>query len=617
MGGSKIKSRKPEKISVLIENTLPFQEISSYPHLFASPEPRSAINTGKVMAKAWIEKQHHENRLGLAQNFLITLLEKYWTLVHINNKKNRKIPRLFKNVPYYQLDNATISVAHALGSAASELPVVEATYLISTIYTALLPEDIRSSNGVFYTPPCVVEQLLDMCENAGIEWNKHSVLDPACGGGAFIIPVCIRIINSTPELNSEKQLEHIFAHLKGWELDPFSGWMTQTFIEIVLKDIIDQSSSYAIHPIIDIRNSLEIDKSHHLSFDLIIGNPPYGKLKQTPEIKSRFGESLFGHPNLYGLFTQLAIELSKPKGIIAYVTPTSWLSGEYFKKLREYVRNNSKPLESSFITSRKGVFDDALQETMLFILRKGVYSNFNIKVNELDVKSFSEINKRRIGEFKLPEDIQAPWILPRNYSQKKVALAMTRMTQKLSCLGYSVSTGPLVWNRHKEQFAETKNGRNIPVIWAESITPDGQFILKAEKNNHKPYFKLSSKDNWLVIKKPCILLQRTTAKEQEKRLIAALLPKDLYKNGVTVENHLNMILPTGNKPKISAEVLTVLLNSNVVNQAFKCISGSVAVSAYELESMPLPPLEKISYIETLLKSGVSSEEIDNACNKLY
>jgi hypothetical protein len=38
--------------------------------------------------------------------------------------------------------------------------------------------------------------------------------------------------------------------------------------------------------------------------------------------------------NLYGLFTDLAAQLARRGGVIAYVTPTSFLAGEYFKSLR-------------------------------------------------------------------------------------------------------------------------------------------------------------------------------------------------------------------------------------------------------------------------------------------
>jgi adenine-specific DNA-methyltransferase len=59
-----------------------------------------------------------------------------------------------------------------------------------------------------------------------------------------------------------------------------------------------------------------------------------------------------GHANLYGVFTDLALRWTAPRGVIASVTSTSFLAGEYFK-------------------ARRGVFEDVLQETLLATWRRG------------------------------------------------------------------------------------------------------------------------------------------------------------------------------------------------------------------------------------------------------
>jgi adenine-specific DNA-methyltransferase len=73
-------------------------------------------------------------------------------------------------------------------------------------------------------------------------------------------------------------------------------------------------------------------------------------------------------------------------------------------------------------------------------------------------------------------------------------------------------------------------------------------------------------------------------------LIAAEMPNSFLAkySAVTVENHLNMLIPTAAKPVIRPALLSAFLNSPAVDRAFRCLSGSVAVSAYELESLPLP-----------------------------
>lgn len=155
--------------------------------------------------------------------------------------------------------------------------------------------------------------------------------------------------------------------------------------------------------------------------------------------------------------------------------------------------------------------------------------------------------------------------------------------------------------------------------WAESVLNDGSFKFKAEKTNHKPFFEPNEKESWLVRASPCILVQRTTAKEQERRIIAAELPADFIKkhSGVIVENHLNMIIPENGFTTVPLKVVQYLLSSKVVDQIFRSINGSVAVSAYELSSIPLPPVTLLDNLAALIASGSSREEIEQEIQNLY
>jgi adenine-specific DNA-methyltransferase len=156
-------------------------------------------------------------------------------------------------------------------------------------------------------------------------------------------------------------------------------------------------------------------------------------------------------------------------------------------------------------------------------------------------------------------------------------------------------------------------------VWAEAVTGQGQFVFRAEKRNHEPFFKMEAGDDWLRVDSPCVLLQRTTAKEQSRRLIAAPLPQDLIAEygGVVVENHLNMIRPLNGEPLVSPCAVSAVLNSEIADLAFRCISGSVAVSAFELEALPLPsPLEMRS-IEALLARGAKPEAVERRLRALY
>lgn len=586
--------------------------------LFQDTDPLKTLQTGKVMALAWAKKLTIENHLASIQEFIKLAVGAYWNSIY---NTIRELPECAP-LDSIRTDDSVKAVAEAVGQAAAKLEVADASYYIGNLYTSLLPENIRSANGVFYTPPALAERLITMAAKAGdIKWDQISIADPACGCGAFLIPMTLRIVEASKTKTAEQILQHIETNLRGFEIDQFAGWLCQVFIEIALKKII-LFAGRPVKNIIIICDTLNYPFKDDDKFDLVIGNPPYGKVKLTDIIALRYTESLYGHPNLYGLFTHLAIDITKQEGTIAYLTPTSFLSGEYFKKLRAYIGKNAQPVEVDFVSVRKDVFEDVLQETMLATYVKNSYKNNNerfLAVNELTALSPFKTETKHIGKFGLSNEIQAPWILSKHHNEADIVQSMDNMKSRLQDWGYKVVTGQLVWNRFKQHLTDDHNALCYPIIWSESVLPDGTFFFKADKKNHKKWFLYSQNLNFLLTKTACVLLQRTTAKEQSKRLIATVLPQSFIDNNkaVIVENHLNIITTNTPNPAVSLEVLSTFLNSKVVNDAFRTISGSVAVSAYELEALPLPDAISLKKLIQLIKNNASNECIEEECRNLY
>ena len=84
-----------------------------------------------------------------------------------------------------------------------------------------------------------------------------------------------------------------------------------------------------------------------------------------------------------------------------------------------------------------------------------------------------------------------------------------------------------------------------------------------------------------------------------------------------MENHLNIIKPLDRKPKVTTAALSALLNSEVVDRLFRCMNGSVAVSAYELKSLPLPPPEDMKEIDRLVNRRANRITVERAVERLY
>jgi adenine-specific DNA-methyltransferase len=300
------------------------------------------------------------------------------------------------------------------------------------------------------------------------------------------------------------------------------------------------------------------------------------------------------------------------------VTPTSFLAGEYFKALRTVLAEEASPANIDFVSVRKGVFDNALQEILLATYRRS-RTVAPASVHFISPVDYDHFEPEPAGSFALPDPVGSPWLIPHTTAQMRLITRLRAMKHRLRDYGYEVSTGPLVWNRHKEQLSSKPRNGTLPLIWAECVTAEGTFVFRADKKNHEPYFAPLDGDEWLISRKPCILLQRTTAKEQNRRLIAAELPrKFLSQHGaVVIENHLNMIRPINGTPAVAPKVLASFLNAEIVDRAFRCLSGSVAVSAYELEALPLPPPDALTALGALIRIDADRPLIEEECARLF
>ena len=585
--------------------------ISKDPSL--SHDPLVRYHACKAMARGFANSRNaDEQRVQDARVFCAAAIDAYWQTICKRYKSRMKL----KYSPYLEqeIESDALQLAADTGELIAHFPVEDAGYLIGSIYTVMLPSSLRTSLGAYYTPPPLVSRLLDLAEKAGFDFGKGTAIDPACGGGAFLAPVAMRMIKRMPKASAEWTLKRIGQRLRGIEIDPFAAWMSSAILEASILPLCVKAKR-RLPNLVTVGDALSL--SDMGTFDLVIGNPPYGRTTLSPEMRETYSRSLYGHANLYGLFTDLALRLAADNGVVAYLTPTSFLGGQYFKSLRELLTAETTVKGIDFISDRNGVFDDVLQETLLTAYKKEK-SNQSATISLVMPQGLNSAKAENIGKVKIPKSGE-PWVLPRCTADAKFITNLAKMPTRLADLGYAVSTGQLVWNRHKDQLRSMPSKSTLPLIWAESVTADG-FKFSATRRNHVPYLALSAKQPHLVTRHSCVLLQRTTAKEQARRLIPALLPQDFLDEhgGVVVENHINIIYCESlDIAAVSPKTVCALLSTETVDRAFRGISGSVAVSAYELNALPLPTVDQICELEKLISSGCPKATIERKVSEFY
>lgn len=514
-----------------------------------------------------------------------------------------------------RLDRPAATLAEFIGEAAASLPTTQALAFLTGLYPILLPDTRRRSFGAYYTPDALVASLFDMLDASGLRWRTARVLDPAAGGAVFLLHALDRMLPHLEGVEPAIALAQIAARLRGVELDPLAAALAQAALEIRLAQVILASKQPAPR-LVELGDTLALRPEP--TYDLTVCNPPFGRVGLTDEQRQTFGRSVFGHANLYALFFDQALRWSRPGAHLAFVTPTGFLGGQYFSSLRRTLIENTDKTILTFVDDRRGVFDGVLQEAVLSVHRTrsaetapDTRATWSVQADAADGAP------SRIGALTVGRDGE-PWVAARTPADEITVAASGALTSRLADWGYRVATGPLVWNRHKDQLRARAEAGVRPLVWADTITT-GSFIYDAKNSRRPRHFAPALEgQEWLVRRSGCVLLQRTTAKEQSRRLIAAELPDAFCAEhaGAVVENHLNMLIDDG-APKVSRAALCATLNSQVADTLFRSISGSVAVSAYELTALPLPEAGLMATVERLVASGAQAVRIEAELGRLY
>ena len=476
----------------------------------------------------------------------------------------------------------------------------DAAYWLSSTYALLREAEYRKSLAMYFTPPSLTERLLSDLEMQGVSFDSGSFFDPACGGAAFLAPIALRMKKALRARGSSprKILAYIEKNLFGMDIDSTLCALSRQFLKMALYDEIRIARREPTFRIIT-GNSLCDVESFFGSIDVLVCNPPYRKTnkKEIEKYRDDFDEIIEGQPNMYGLFIALCIKLLKRDGVCGLVTPTSFLSGQYFSKLRCFLMKKAQVLSICMVSDRSGVFIDVLQETALTLLRR--MSGTRPSQTKASVSVVSRDGSYLdVGHCVLPNS-GAAWPIPRTETDIFLLQKAAASKFRIKDYGYAVRIGTFVWNRDKRPVymsaAEVKRHKvrtAVPLLWSSDIKSGGVINFDGtEKENGEPCFvNFGDKFHCSIIRRVSVILQRVTSNEQPRRLIASVVPKKLLNKyeGFVGENHTVILEQVVAKPAFTPRQMADLLGSDVIDRSFRCISGATNVSAFELSQLSLP-----------------------------
>lgn len=158
-------------------------------------------------------------------------------------------------------------------------------------------------------------------------------------------------------------------------------------------------------------------------------------------------------------------------------------------------------------------------------------------------------------------------------------------------LNIQVSTGKVVDFHARENLRKFPEPSTVPLIhpgnirsriieWPREIRKDQAFAVRSEAD-HRKY--LPPAGFYVVVK-------RFSAKEERRRIVAAVWDLGLNASPITFENHLNIFHAGGaGLDRDLAVGLSYWLNSSIVDNFFRTFSGRTQVNATDLRSLRFPP----------------------------
>ena len=495
----------------------------------------------------------------------------------------------------------------------------------------------RKSKGAFYTPEEIVgymcrESLRFYLDGAtpdeGDEKLHHiKVCDPAIGSGAFAIGMLDALVDaqlavlpylspayldkklsrlsltkSDIEDNAASYSYAIKAHavqhsLYGMDIDEAAVEITRLRLRLSLlaNESIETLTDLDGH-IIQRNALLDLPPGWQHSFDIVIGNPPYGiyqgnKKDELETIKKmqRFSMAKGQKLNAFELFLCVAPEISKQDGIIALLFQNSFLADTSSKLLREFYLKNKQVIKIDSFPERddvhKRVFKSAKMSVCILFAKNDHPTNEEFDLNIWQDRHFENGTAARIGIASVFKLDPLYYSIPSVSQDEYHLLQQLSTCKKLSSIAHCYEGEINLTFQKKYLAAQQCDGycnmvkgaaihrwhfvKKMSQGTAEYVSPDYiRDYPRSAKSRHYRHTRL--------------VLQGITGIDEKYRLKFALLNNHSF-----CGNSANYVLFSD--PALTLPYMAVL-NSELQNWFFKKYSTNSNVNGYEVDNLPIMDL---------------------------
>lgn len=233
---------------------------------------------------------------------------------------------------------------------------------LETYLELLIPVEDRKFNGAFFTPDYIIDFIINEIKPKEDDAN----LDPSCGCGAFMVGLA-EYYKQTFNKPIKKIIKENIYGSDILEYNIIRAKLILTIYALQNGEILSESD-------FNLYNQDSLRTTWKLSFDNIVGNPPYVKFQDlTGENRNYLTKHWTtvdgGTFNLYFAFFELGYKLLKTTGKLGYITPNNYFTSLAGEALRKYFLHQ-KCVTRIIDFSHKKVFDAQTYTAITFINKK-------------------------------------------------------------------------------------------------------------------------------------------------------------------------------------------------------------------------------------------------------
>jgi adenine-specific DNA-methyltransferase len=472
----------------------------------------------------------------------------------------------------------------------------------------------KAELGQFLTPAPVARLMASMLQGAGSDLH---ILDAGAGVGA-LFAACIA------ELCSRPQRPRRIA-VTAYEIDEtLAGYLQDTLrlceqachqAGIAFQGDIHQEDFLA-SAVSLLRDDLFFTQSPP-AYTCAVLNPPYRKIHSSSKHRKLLRSIGMETGNLYTGFLALAAHLLAPGGEMVAITPRSFCNGPYFKPFRTSFLHTMSLRRIHIFASRDAAFrdDEVLQENIIFHAVRSHRRPAQVTISSSAGPDDALPSIRGVDYDQVvpPGDPDAFIHIPSDALACEVAERMGTFSATLDSLGITVSTGRVVDFRAKQFLRFEPEEGTVPLIYPGNFS---QGFVKWPLPNGKKAKALRDTYETRDLLVPAgfyVLTKRFSAKEERRRIVAAVYDRDRIKaDRVGFENHLNYYHINGRGlPRNLAIGLAAFLNSTLVDAYFRLFNGHTQVNATDLRKLRYPSRSELEALGAKMgDTRLKQEELD-------